>query len=122
MSPKTRKRKLEQATIETAVEKRARPATKRTRKTGPMSVYMSLPSDMFLEICGHLEPLDLLHLIRTCKTFKDVLLRKSSVSVWENSCSKLAFPSCPEDLQLPQFADLLVGDLCTVREIKVPLH
>ncbi|KAL0952056.1 hypothetical protein HGRIS_008694 [Hohenbuehelia grisea] len=86
-----------------------------TRRRAKLSCLPELPWDALLEIFGHLAPLDVLHLARTSKALRRVLMSKSSTSVW--LCSFAAVPDvppCPPDMTLPSYANLLFDTHCHV--------
>jgi hypothetical protein len=67
------------------------------------------------QIFGHLNPLDLLHLARTTKDLRAILMKRSSISIWKHARSQFDdLPDCPDDLSEPQYAELLFGKACTV--------
>ena len=67
------------------------------------------------QIFGHLKPLDLLHLARTTKDLRAILMKRSSISVWKQARSQFDnLPDCPDDLSEPQYAELSFGKACTV--------
>jgi len=67
------------------------------------------------QIFGHLNPLDLLHLARTTKDLRAILMKRSSISIWKHARSHFDdLPECPSDLSEPQYAEFLFGKACTV--------
>ncbi|KAE9393654.1 hypothetical protein BT96DRAFT_214610 [Gymnopus androsaceus JB14] len=70
------------------------------------------PLDIFFEIFMHLDPGDLLRLARTSKNLRNVLMSKSSESVWRAARSNVdhGLPSLPDDLSEPQYAHLVFFD------------
>ncbi|KAF6753196.1 hypothetical protein DFP72DRAFT_426008 [Ephemerocybe angulata] len=89
---------------------------KRTGSHGKLAMLPSLPLDILFEIFGHLSPADILHLSRTTKSFRRVLLNKSAISVWKAAFGNLqedeAPTPCPEELSLPVWANLLFSPHC----------
>ncbi|KAI0773190.1 hypothetical protein BD413DRAFT_314671 [Trametes elegans] len=76
---------------------------------------MNLPMDVFFEIASHLHPLDLLHIARTNKYLRSVLLHRSSRFVWKASLNGVAgLPTCPEDMDEPAYSGLLFEPHCSV--------
>lgn len=95
---------------------------------------LDLPVDVLLEIFRHLDPVDLLNLSWTDRTLRAYMLQRSvSLQVWKAvgvveavlaRCSDVVYqafagvtpqpPECPDDLSLPQYANLLYGDTCFV--------
>src|ERR1700692_674229 len=76
------------------------------------SVFFAHP---LLQIFGHLLPLDILHLARTTKDFRRVLLHKSSISVWKSARENIAgLPECPSSMSEPAYANLAFDQHCHV--------
>lgn len=64
---------------------------------------------------SNLLPLDLLNLSRTNKSFRSLLLKRSSISIWQAAQAQVpGLPDCPEDINEPQYANLLFGNDCYV--------
>jgi hypothetical protein len=60
-------------------------------------------------------PLDVLHLARTTKQFRRVLMHKSSLSVWMSArANVMGFPDCPPSMAEPKFANLAFDHHCHV--------
>ncbi|KDQ51687.1 hypothetical protein JAAARDRAFT_502269 [Jaapia argillacea MUCL 33604] len=86
---------------------------KLSKSSGRLAGLLSLPMDILFEVFGHLLPIDLLHLARTTKEFRHVLMRRSSISIWRDSFSNVPdLPSFPPDLNEPQWANLLFDSHC----------
>lgn len=69
--------------------------------------------DILMEIFGHLHPLNLLHLARTTKAFRRILMHKSSVFLWKAARANVpGLPDCPPDLSEPQWANLVFDPHC----------
>jgi len=102
-------------------------------KAGQLEGLMSLPMDLLYEvnhclsssrftglptlgqIFGHLLPLDTLHLARTTKAFRRVLMHKSSISVWKAARANVwGFPECPPGMSEPAYANLAFDQHCHV--------
>jgi hypothetical protein len=62
-----------------------------------------------VQIFGHLKPADLLHLARSNRELRGLLMSKNSISVWKKVRRHLLTPSCPPDFSEPRWADLLFG-------------
>ena len=104
-------------------------------KRGFLRRLVEMPLDVLFEVCatlhlvtdqclqypqifGHLKPLDLLHLARTTKDLRAILMNRSSISIWKHSRSQLdGLPDCPDDLSEPQYAEYLFGKACTVSPV-----
>ncbi|KAI9569475.1 hypothetical protein HD554DRAFT_2020544 [Boletus coccyginus] len=69
--------------------------------------------DILFEIFGHLMPLDLLRLARTTKQFRQLLMHRSSVSIWIAARKNVPdLPDCPPYMSEPQFANLVFDTHC----------
>ncbi|KAI0730866.1 hypothetical protein C8Q76DRAFT_792993 [Earliella scabrosa] len=94
-------------------------ATRNTRnpETIPPEAYLltKLPVELKTEICSHLHPRDLCSLIRTCKTFKELLLdRRSQKSVWNQALQARDLPTRPSFVRMsdPAWVHLLFSPHC----------
>ena len=73
------------------------------------------PFSHLQQIFSHIAPLDLLHLSRTTKAVRDILMRRSAAFVWKASLSRVEeLPECPDDLNEVQYARLLFETNCFV--------
>ncbi|KLO15290.1 hypothetical protein SCHPADRAFT_938883 [Schizopora paradoxa] len=77
-----------------------------------LSAIVALPNEIFAEIAKHSSPEDLLHLARTCRQWRVMLMSKASKYIWEAAREAHSVPNCPDDLNEPKFADLLFGKGC----------
>ncbi|KIK57119.1 hypothetical protein GYMLUDRAFT_229820 [Collybiopsis luxurians FD-317 M1] len=74
-----------------------------------------VPLDVVFEIFCYLDPGDLLRLARTSKDLRDILMSKTSITIWRSSRENLpGLPPPPKDLNEPQYAQLLFDDHCDV--------
>ncbi|KAJ3805165.1 hypothetical protein F5876DRAFT_82097 [Lentinula aff. lateritia] len=74
-----------------------------------------VPLDVILEIFCYLEPGDLLRLARTSRDLRDILMSKSSESIWRISRETMKdLPPLPDDLNEPQYAHLLFEPYCHI--------
>ncbi|GLB40352.1 putative A Receptor for Ubiquitination Targets [Lyophyllum shimeji] len=72
-----------------------------------------VPLDVLFEIFSNLHPLDLLHLARTSKRLRAILMSRSSISIWRAALANVErLPFCPSDLTETQYVDLLFGEHC----------
>ncbi|KAJ3768114.1 hypothetical protein FB446DRAFT_792569 [Lentinula raphanica] len=80
------------------------------------AVTSSLPLEIVFEVFSWLDPRDLLSLSRTSKYLRDILLSKSSESIWRTARInfKGGLPPLPQDLNEPQFARLIFDVWCHV--------
>lgn len=84
-------------------------------RRGHLKLMTEMPLDILLEIFSYLQPMDLLHLARATKALRAILMQRSgAASVWKSAFTNAtpAPPSCPSDLNLPQYANLLYGRHC----------
>ncbi|KDR80012.1 hypothetical protein GALMADRAFT_242213 [Galerina marginata CBS 339.88] len=90
------------------------PQAKKVRgKRGILKQLIEMPLDLLFEIFGRLEPLDLLHLTRTTKDLRALLMNRSSTSIWKQSRSNIpGMPDCPSDLSEAQYAHFMFGKSC----------
>jgi hypothetical protein len=62
-----------------------------------------------------MHPLDLLNLARTCKSFRGILMTKSSAFVWKAALRQVnGLPDCPDDLSEPGYTNLVFYARCHV--------
>ncbi|KAF8326855.1 uncharacterized protein EI90DRAFT_1880329 [Cantharellus anzutake] len=73
-----------------------------------------LPIEIVSEICSHLGPPDLLHLVRSAKNFAQYLLRPSAAGVWKAAREECALdmPPIHPDLTEQKYAFLGFGSTC----------
>ncbi|KIM85612.1 hypothetical protein PILCRDRAFT_339430 [Piloderma croceum F 1598] len=88
------------------------------RKFGKLAQLMNMPLDVFFEITGHLEPLDILRLSRVSKQFRVTFASKHSRHIWLTARRNIHMPECPSDLTELQFASLMFEQYCQVRHLK----
>ncbi|KDQ07100.1 hypothetical protein BOTBODRAFT_39082 [Botryobasidium botryosum FD-172 SS1] len=82
---------------------------------GKLAGLLEMPLDIFLEVSTHLQPVDLLHLARTSKTMRQLLMSKTSKFAWKSARQNVPYlPECPEDLSEPQYTSLLFDRDCHV--------
>ncbi|KAG2141027.1 hypothetical protein DEU56DRAFT_796766 [Suillus clintonianus] len=78
-----------------------------------LEILISLPLDILFEIFGRLLPLDLLHLARTSKALRGVLMHRSSTTVWMAARSNVkGMPLCADDMSEPAHASLAFDTHC----------
>ncbi|EIM91936.1 uncharacterized protein STEHIDRAFT_117035 [Stereum hirsutum FP-91666 SS1] len=77
---------------------------------GRLSALLDISLDILYEVLGHLLPIDLISLSRVSKSFRNVLLSRSSLFAWKASFGNIPdFPACPNDVPLPVWANLVWG-------------
>ncbi|KIK57099.1 hypothetical protein GYMLUDRAFT_773837 [Collybiopsis luxurians FD-317 M1] len=75
-----------------------------------------VPLDVVFEIFCYLDPGDLLRLARTSKELRNLLMSKTSITIWHSSRENLpGLPPPSKDLNEPQYAQLLFYDRCDLR-------
>ncbi|KZT27384.1 hypothetical protein NEOLEDRAFT_1146580 [Neolentinus lepideus HHB14362 ss-1] len=81
------------------------------------STFLAIPLDVLGEIAYSLRPLDILHLSRTNKALKSMLMLRSSALVWRAALATAVaegLPPCPSDLNEPQYIRLMFEWSCTI--------
>ncbi|RXW17697.1 hypothetical protein EST38_g8151 [Candolleomyces aberdarensis] len=98
---------------------RERKPVRNAEKAGAILSYMGeMPLDVLLEFCdnqifSHLEPADLIHLSRTTKALRSVMMNRSSRSIWTQALASIpGLPPCPDDLIEAKYANLMFTDYC----------
>ncbi|KAF7976685.1 hypothetical protein HWV62_5826 [Athelia sp. TMB] len=72
-----------------------------------------MPLDVLFEILSYLHPLDILHLSRTTKAFRRVLMNKTHASVWKAARENVRnYPECFPDMNEVQMARLAFDTHC----------
>ncbi|KAJ2990803.1 hypothetical protein NUW54_g8367 [Trametes sanguinea] len=90
----------------------SKPLAPRGRRRN-LSKLVDMPLDILFEIFGHLHPHDLLHLARTTKALRNILMRRSAITIWRNALANVEdLPQCPPDLTEPAYANLLFEPHC----------
>ncbi|TRM61396.1 hypothetical protein BD626DRAFT_631920 [Schizophyllum amplum] len=84
------------------------------RKRGPsLAALPSMPLDILYEIFALLQPMDLLHLSRTTKSLRAILLSRSATYAWKRSFSAVVMaPPIPDDISIPRLASLMFENYC----------
>lgn len=85
------------------------------------------------QIFSHLFPKDLLHLARTSKDLRAMLMSRSTVSVWKAARSNVLpiMPDCYPNMSEPEYTHFAFAEFCHVRKMMfllwcfsllIPLH
>lgn len=75
---------------------------------------------VYKKVVLHLPPLNLLHLVRTNKFIRSILIKKSACQMWKTSFALLNdAPGCPTQLAEPKFALLLFEHFCKSKVTKL---
>ena len=82
-------------------------------------VPVSWPSKLLTfdpsQIAPHLYPLDVIHLSRTSKPLRSLLMSKNSRPIWTTALSNVVdLPPCPTDMSEPLYAALVFDHHCFV--------
>ncbi|KAJ6502644.1 hypothetical protein DFH09DRAFT_296401 [Mycena vulgaris] len=105
----TKKRKSDNATV--SAPKRP----KITKKQGRLAGLLDISLDVVFEIFGNLHPLDVLRLSRTSKEFRNLLMHKSSITIWRSSLNNVPnLPPCAPGMTEPQWISLVFDSTCHV--------
>ncbi|KAF5329362.1 hypothetical protein D9619_009185 [Psilocybe cf. subviscida] len=108
--PRDAKRVKKEGPGEEAVVKKSE---KGAKARGKLSLLPSLPLDILFEIFKLLMPTDILHLTRTTKALRAVLLHRSAMTVWKETLKQIDdFPKCPDDISLPYWTSLIFDTFC----------
>ncbi|KAJ2929984.1 hypothetical protein H1R20_g7118, partial [Candolleomyces eurysporus] len=84
-------------------------------RRGQLKLVVEMPYDILLEIFQYLPPADLLCLAKASKSLRALLLdRSTAYALWKSAFDSLdpAPPPCPDDLSLPQYANVLFTRTC----------
>ncbi|KAI0684347.1 hypothetical protein C8Q76DRAFT_314579 [Earliella scabrosa] len=82
-------------------------------RTGKLKDLMNVPLEIFYEVVTWLEPLDLLHLARTSKELRALLMSKGNSRLWKAARrNKPGLPDCPPHLSEPRYAASLFDHHC----------
>ncbi|KAH9895869.1 hypothetical protein C8Q73DRAFT_689832 [Cubamyces lactineus] len=114
---KKRMRQLDDNNLNARSEDASKPVTSVTRpsrgNTGKLASLMHLPMDIFYEVASNLHPLDLLHMARTSKYLRSIVLSRKCKFLWTASLSEIdGLPSCPTGMSEPAYVALVFGRLC----------
>lgn len=70
----------------------------------------ALPFDFPMQIAVRLSPADLLNLIHTPRSLREILMSKANSAIWSASRQALGIPDGPKDLSEPLFAHFVLGE------------
>ncbi|CAE6504317.1 unnamed protein product [Rhizoctonia solani] len=81
---------------------------------GKLGGLANLPTEVFTEIASHLWPLDIINLTRSSKSFRSLLLNRSSIHIWQKAANNVpGLPGCPPDMNLPRYLAFMFVETCT---------
>lgn len=90
----------------------SRPRTLRGKRGG-LKEFLNVPLDIGFEVFSHVDPLSLLHLARTSKDLREMLMTRRSSSIWRAARRNVeGLPDCPSYLSEPQYANLVFSPYC----------
>jgi hypothetical protein len=79
------------------------------------SLYTPFSNPVASQIFGHLNPADILHLARTTKELRVILMDRSAQWIWQRTRTNVKdLPDCPDDMTEPQYAHLAFDPQCHV--------
>ncbi|KAJ8095922.1 hypothetical protein PM082_015143 [Marasmius tenuissimus] len=97
----------------------SKPTTRRVR--GLLQRLKEFPLDVIFIIFEYLTPQDLLSLARTSKDLRNLLLSRSTISVWKAARSNVEdLPDIPDDMSEPAYAHLCFDARCHHCDSKHP--
>ncbi|KAG6916116.1 hypothetical protein DXG01_008391 [Tephrocybe rancida] len=82
---------------------------------GKLKLMTEMPLDILFETFSHLQPADLLHLSRACKSLHDMLWKRGANHVWKKAFLNIERnppPAMPANMIYPHYALLLFGTDC----------
>lgn len=83
------------------------------RARGRLAALPQMPLDILFEIFRSMHPRDLLHVSRTTKVLRAVLMNKSSIWIWKDSYAAASdLPPIAEGMTVPQFVSLAYDRIC----------
>ncbi|KAK0505135.1 hypothetical protein EDD18DRAFT_1127879 [Armillaria luteobubalina] len=87
---------------------------KRTSRGG-LTLLVDMPLDIWFEVLGWLDPVDLLQLARSAKSIRKVLMSYSSATAWKAARSNIAgLPEPAPGMSEPAWANLIFTSRCHV--------
>ncbi|RDX45051.1 hypothetical protein OH76DRAFT_1026402 [Lentinus brumalis] len=111
------KRPVKRRRVKTGIQvKQPSSATRDRAGMGLKSESLSMLPDMPMDILyEHLQPLDLLHLARTTKALRKLLMTRSASAIWR--CARenvFDLPDCPKDMDEPTYASFMFEPHCQI--------
>ncbi|CUA72842.1 hypothetical protein RSOLAG22IIIB_10350 [Rhizoctonia solani] len=82
-------------------------------KKAKLSRLLDMAPEIFNEIATHLLPMDLLSLARSNKFFRNIFMSRTSQHLWQQTLANADIPSCPPDLNEPQYVSLIFSKICS---------
>ncbi|KAG8928763.1 hypothetical protein FRC01_005394 [Tulasnella sp. 417] len=113
MQPPAKRARMKRSEAGGAESPSARDAT---TESGLRERLLSLPVEIFGEICSFLDAIELRHLALTDKTFWSVLAAPKSDPFWRHAFKQTVppLPECPEPMSKPDYARFMLAQSCMV--------
>ncbi|CAE6473584.1 unnamed protein product [Rhizoctonia solani] len=119
-----------QAQVQSAPPRKKAGTAKNNRsknnKNNSLPGLLVLPVELFAEVMGGLKPIDVLNLSRTCKSLRDVLMRRSSEYIWKRATENLPYhlPLPPPWMDMLQYISVVYTKNCSAcgRKAAQPAH
>ncbi|GJE93543.1 F-box protein [Phanerochaete sordida] len=83
-----------------------------TKTAGKLAPLLAMPADIWFEVVSHLTPKDLLHLSRTSKHFRTMLVSQAQKHLWAAARRNVGFPKPPEHIGEPRVAAMYFSATC----------
>ncbi|KAG8752935.1 hypothetical protein FRC12_011739 [Ceratobasidium sp. 428] len=108
-APKRKRARASQATNTIPRKKQVR------GKQGRLEGLMKMPIDIFTEIALNLMPKEIISLARANKSFRALLMTKSSIHIWHGAMRNVpGLPPCPPDMSEPRYLALVYAPNCSM--------
>ncbi|RPD67497.1 hypothetical protein L226DRAFT_566197 [Lentinus tigrinus ALCF2SS1-7] len=89
------------------------PSPRSRAKVGKLAALKDMPAEIFYMIVGWLLPVDLIHLSRTSKFFRSMLMSRKNECLWKEARRNVpGLPDCPPILSEPRYAAFLFDQYC----------
>ncbi|CUA70930.1 hypothetical protein RSOLAG22IIIB_09204 [Rhizoctonia solani] len=84
-------------------------------KEGRLAGLISMPIEIFTEVASHLMPMDIIVLSRSSKSFRNLLMNRSSVHIWHAAMRNVpGLLPCPTSMSEPSYLALLFSKTCSM--------
>ncbi|KAG9128586.1 hypothetical protein FRC07_000019 [Ceratobasidium sp. 392] len=108
-SPAPNKKRTRRSTTDAGLQKRVR------GRLGSLKGLMKMPIEIFTQIAYLLSPGDLIAVSWSSKFFRNMLLQRSALKMWQHAESNVpGLPPCPVGMSEPQYAALVFTKYCTL--------
>ncbi|KIO33069.1 hypothetical protein M407DRAFT_17943 [Tulasnella calospora MUT 4182] len=112
MQPPTKRVRMANSDVEVAKQPAGEP--------GLRERLLSLPVELFGEVCSYLDAIDLRHLSFTDETFWSVLVSAKSDPIWRQAFKQTvpSMPECPETMSGSSYARFMLAECCMICQVK----